>query len=55
MEAFELVHLIDQQNQLGQDYVESLRVPSLSAGLYTLPAGAVTRKNHTLKMKSTMS
>jgi mannose-6-phosphate isomerase-like protein (cupin superfamily) len=41
MEAYELVHLIDQQNQSGQDYLEFLRVPALSAGLYMLPAGAV--------------
>ena len=41
MEAYELVHLIDQQNQSGQDYLEFLRVPSLSAGLYMLAAGAV--------------
>ena len=48
MEAFELVHLIDQQNQSGQEYLEFLRVPSLSAGLYTLPAGAVdTQEPHT--------
>jgi mannose-6-phosphate isomerase-like protein (cupin superfamily) len=48
MEAFELVQLIDQQNQSGQDYLEFLRVPSLSAGLYTLPAGAVdTQEPHT--------
>ena len=48
METFELVHLIDQQNQSGQDYLEFLRVPSLSAGLYTLPAGAVdTQEPHT--------
>lgn len=48
MEAFELAHLIDQQNQTGQDYLEFLRVPSLSAGLYMLPAGAVdTQEPHT--------
>jgi mannose-6-phosphate isomerase-like protein (cupin superfamily) len=41
MEAYELVHLIDQQNQSGQDYLEFLRVQSLSAGLYMLAAGAV--------------
>ena len=41
MEAYELVHLLDQQNQSGQDYLEFLRVPSLSAGLYMLAAGAV--------------
>jgi mannose-6-phosphate isomerase-like protein (cupin superfamily) len=41
MKAYELVHLLDQQNQSGQDYLEFLRVPSLSAGLYMLAAGAV--------------
>jgi len=41
MEAYELFHLLDQQNQSGQDYLEFLRVPSLSAGLYMLAAGAV--------------
>src|SRR6516162_7879879 len=48
MEAYELAHLIDQQNQSGQDYFEFLRVPSLSAGLYMLPAGSVdTQEPHT--------
>ena len=48
MEAYELVHLIDQQNQSGQDYFEFLRVPALSAGLYMLAAGAVdTQEPHT--------
>jgi mannose-6-phosphate isomerase-like protein (cupin superfamily) len=41
MEAYQLTHLIDQQNQSGLDYLEFLRVPSLSAGLYMLAAGAV--------------
>ena len=41
MEAYELAHLIDQQNQTEQDYLEFLRVVSLSAGLYMLAAGAV--------------
>ena len=41
MEAYELFHLLDQRNQSGQDYLEFLRVPSLSAGLYMLEAGAV--------------
>ena len=48
MDAYELVHLMEQQNQAGQDYFEFLRVPSLSAGLYMLPAGAVdTQEPHT--------
>ena len=47
MEAYELTHLIDQQNQSGQDYLEFLRVPSLSVGLYMLAAGAVdTQEPH---------
>lgn len=41
MDAFELAHLIDQQEQSNQEYLEFLRVPSLSAGLYTLSAGAL--------------
>lgn len=41
MEAYELTHLIQQQNQTRQDYLEFLRVPSLSVGLYMLSAGAV--------------
>lgn len=48
MEAYELVQLIDQQNQSGQDYFEFLRVPALSTGLYMLAAGAVdTQEPHT--------
>jgi mannose-6-phosphate isomerase-like protein (cupin superfamily) len=41
MESYELTHLLDQQNQSGQGYLEFIRVPSLSAGLYMLEAGAV--------------
>ena len=41
MEVFEVTHLIDQQNQSRLDYLEFLRVPSLSAGLYMLKAGSV--------------
>ena len=48
MEAYKLAHLINQQNQSGQDYLEFLRVPVLSAGLYMLAAGAVdTQEPHT--------
>ncbi len=48
MEAYELAHFIEQQNQTGQDYLEFLRVPSLSAGLYMLPAGSLdTQEPHT--------
>ena len=48
MQAYEITHLIEQQNQTSQDYLEFLRVPSLSAGLYMLPAGATdTQEPHT--------
>jgi len=48
MDAFELAHLIDQQHRSKQDYLEFLRVPAFSAGLYTLAAGAIdTQQPHT--------
>jgi mannose-6-phosphate isomerase-like protein (cupin superfamily) len=48
MDAFELAHLIDQQHRSKQDYLEFLRVPALSAGLYMLAAGAIdTQQPHT--------
>src|SRR4051812_5906773 len=39
MEAFELAQLIEQQAEGKKPYVEFLRVPALSVGLYVLPAG----------------
>ena len=48
MNAFELRNLIEQQKQSGGSYLEFLRVPSLSVGIYALPAGAVdTQQPHT--------
>jgi mannose-6-phosphate isomerase-like protein (cupin superfamily) len=44
MQAFELTDLITSQNQSGQDYLEILKVPDLSVGLYTLPAGGVDKQ-----------
>jgi mannose-6-phosphate isomerase-like protein (cupin superfamily) len=38
---FETAQLIDEQDRAKQNYLEFLRVPSLSAGLYTLPAGSI--------------
>ncbi len=38
--AFELEHEIESQRALGRTYREFLRVPALSCGIYTLPAGA---------------
>lgn len=39
MDAFELAHLVHAHNQADDAYLEFLRVPSLSVGLYKLPAG----------------
>jgi quercetin dioxygenase-like cupin family protein len=41
MEAFELQPLLDARRRANRPYLEFLRVPALSAGLYVLPAGGV--------------
>ena len=41
MDAFELTTLEAQRSAGGRPYLEFLRVPALSVGLYTLEAGAV--------------
>ncbi len=41
MEAFELSQLLTERQQTGKAYLEFLRVPALSMGLYHLPAGGV--------------
>lgn len=44
---FETAQLIGEQERAGQDYLEFLRVPALSAGLYMLTAGSVdTQQPH---------
>lgn len=40
MKAFELSQLMAKQLQSDDAYLEFLRVPSMSMGLYTLPAGS---------------
>lgn len=40
MEAFDLARLLSEHDLSEQPYVEFLRVPSLSVGLYVLLAGA---------------
>ncbi len=37
---FDIAKVIQTQGQSGQPYYEFLRVPALSAGVYTLPAGS---------------
>ena len=41
MDAFELADLETRRAAAGRPYLEFLRVPALSVGLYTLEAGAV--------------
>ncbi|MBI1257544.1 MAG: cupin domain-containing protein [Chloroflexi bacterium] len=40
MDAFELSDLIARQQQSGKLYLEFLKVPALSMGVYILPAGS---------------
>jgi quercetin dioxygenase-like cupin family protein len=40
MDAIELEQLLAERRQSQKAYLEFLRVPALSAGLYVLPAGA---------------
>ena len=48
MDAFELTQLMEAQAQAGQAYREFLRHPTLSMGVYLLPAGGVDpQKPHT--------
>jgi mannose-6-phosphate isomerase-like protein (cupin superfamily) len=44
MDAFELTQLIAERTRSEQPYLEFLRVPALSVGLYVLPAGGVDRQ-----------
>ena len=41
MHAFELSQVAEERARLGKLYLEFLRVPSISAGLYILTAGSV--------------
>lgn len=41
MEAFELSQLVDERSRSGRRYLEFLRRPSLSAGVYQLPAQGI--------------
>ncbi len=41
MTAFELASLLEQRRRSGRAYLEFLRVPSMSMGIYELPAGGV--------------
>ena len=45
MEAFEIGQLIEQQRHAGKAYLEFWRVPTLSLGVYRLPAEDVDRQS----------
>ncbi len=45
MEAFELAELSQQREQVGKPYLEFIRAPALSVGLYQLPAGGSDRQS----------
>ncbi len=48
MDAWELAELLARRANAGQPYLEFIRAPSLSAGLYVLGPGAIDRqKPHT--------
>ncbi len=48
MDIFEMAAVLEQQQARDKCYLEFLRVPALSAGLYVLEAGAEdTQKPHT--------
>ena len=40
MKTFEISQLIEERERTNRSYLEFLRLPSLSAGVYELPAGA---------------
>jgi quercetin dioxygenase-like cupin family protein len=40
MDAYEIAELLERQRASGRSYLEFLRSPSLSVGVYTLAAGA---------------
>ncbi len=39
-ETFNLLKVIEQRRRSGESWLEFLRVPALSVGIYSLPAGA---------------
>ncbi len=48
MQAYELHQLVQQQSDSNKPYLEFLKVPDLSMGLYVLPAGGTdTQSPHT--------
>src|SRR4051812_20702598 len=45
MQSFELEHLLTKHAAAGKPWMEFLRVPALSTGIYRLPAGTADPQN----------
>lgn len=45
MQAYEIAQLISQRESSNKAYLEFLKVPDLSMGLYVLPAGGIDSQN----------
>src|ERR1700720_3184486 len=43
-EFFEIAGLEKERERRGKSYLEFLRIPAMSAGVYTLPAGGMDRQ-----------
>jgi mannose-6-phosphate isomerase-like protein (cupin superfamily) len=43
-EFFEIARLEKERERTGKSYLEFLRIPAMSAGVYTLPAGGMDRQ-----------
>jgi mannose-6-phosphate isomerase-like protein (cupin superfamily) len=43
--VFDLEELVDKKSSMGPPYLEFLRVPTLSSGIFTLKAGATDMQN----------
>ncbi|CAN5684385.1 hypothetical protein BH10CHL1_BH10CHL1_08800 [soil metagenome] len=44
MQAYDVIDLLQESQKQGKPWLEFLRMPTLSMGLYTLPAGGVDQQ-----------
>jgi hypothetical protein len=51
MQVYELAQLISQRLHTNKRYLEFLKVPDLSVGLYVLPAGGTDLSHRTQRMR----
>jgi hypothetical protein len=50
MRAFEVAELVHARHAAGRAYLEFLRVPSLSCGIYAIPAGGADPQQTDLRL-----